>query len=123
MAFYSKYTRSLTSENFLKATEPSGEDGEGDPTAMVEMNIILQVSLTPLFVNIRSLLKLNMRSLLTLEDVYFSCLLTLIIGSRLTRIIMSLFTIDIRSLLTRINNSLFKLVISFETFHGVSFDN
>ena len=25
-----------------RATEPSGSDGEGDPTAMVEINIILQ---------------------------------------------------------------------------------
>jgi hypothetical protein len=37
----------MTELNLLKgsisrATEPSGEDGEGDPTAMVEINIILQ---------------------------------------------------------------------------------
>ena len=39
----------LLKGSIFRATEPSGEDGEGDPTAMVEINIILQVSFTPLF--------------------------------------------------------------------------
>jgi hypothetical protein len=71
VALYCKHTWSLTFENLCQATEPSGEDGEGDPTAMVEINIILQVSLTLLFVNIGSLLKLDIWSLLMLEDVYY----------------------------------------------------
>jgi hypothetical protein len=32
----------LLKGSIFRATEPSGEDGEGDPTAMVEINIILQ---------------------------------------------------------------------------------